>query len=380
MKLAFIISGFYNGGFISSLGNLIANLDKSITKDIYVFNRSIGNEELVFDNVNVIMLKHNDNYVNKLRLKIKLAINKTYMSLRKSNPDSIVLRQIYYENYVKTCMPKIDLSSYDCVISWEEVQCNYFLAYNVIAKRKIGYVHPDYLKVGYSKEIDSNMLNCIDEFCCVTKENYNNLIKIFSQDKIKFIPNSLNVNKIQELSNGSVDYLLDGETKIITVCRLDNKSKALDRMCRIIKRLNEDHQFKWYLVGDGPDRDLVIDLKEKYNLSNLILLGQKNNPFIYIKQADLFVLQSYYEGKPISVDEALILNVPVLVTNYVSAKEQVRSDYGFIVENDEDSIYNKLDMILNQKELLLAKKDNLSKQDYHKYQDISLFMDIVKGK
>ena len=126
--------------------------------------------------------------------------------------------------------------------------------------------------------------------------------------------------------------------------------------------------------------DLVINLKEEYNLSNLILLGQKNNPFIYIKQADLFVLQSYYEGKPISVDEALILNVPVLVTNYVSAKEQVRSDYGFIVENDEDSIYNKLDMILNQKELLLAKKDNLSKQDYHKYQDISLFMDIVKGK
>lgn len=380
MKLAFIISGFYNGGFISSLGNLIANLDKSITKDIYVFNKSIGNEELVFDNVNVIMLKHNDNYVNKLRLKSKLAINKTFMSLRKSNPDSIVLRQIYYENYVKTCMPKIDLSSYDCVISWEEVQCNYFLAYNVIAKRKIGYVHPDYLNVGYSKEIDSNMLNCIDEFCCVTKENYNNLIKIFNQDKIKFIPNSLNVNRIQELSNGSVDYLLDGETKIITVCRLDNKSKALDRMCRIIKRLNEDHQFKWYLVGDGPDRDLVIDLKEEYNLSNLILLGQKNNPFIYIKQADLFVLQSYYEGKPISVDEALILNVPVLVTNYVSAKEQVKSDYGFIVENDEDSIYNKLDMILNQKELLLAKKDNLSKQDYHKYQDISLFMDIVKGK
>ena len=150
--------------------------------------------------------------------------------------------QIYYENYVKTCMPKIDLSSYDCVISWEEVQCNYFLAYNVIAKRKIGYVHPDYLKVGYSKEIDSNMLNCIDEFCCVTKENYNNLIKIFNQDKIKYIPNSLNVNKIQELSNSSVDYLLDGETKIITVCRLDNKSKALDRMCRIIKRLNMNHQ------------------------------------------------------------------------------------------------------------------------------------------
>ena len=58
----------------------------------------------------------------------------------------------------------------------------------------------------------------------------------------------------------------------------------------------------------------------------------------------------------------------------------MKSDYGFIVENDEDSIYNKLDMILNQKELLLSKKDNLSKQDYHKYQDISLFMDIVKGK
>ena len=76
------------------------------------------------------------------------------------------------------------------------------------------------------------------------------------------------------------------------------------------------------------------------------LLGAKDNPYPYMAAADLFVLQSYYEGKPLVVDEALVTGTPVLVTDYVSAKEQVSSEVGIVVKNDEAAITDKLEELI----------------------------------
>ena len=72
--------------------------------------------------------------------------------------------------------------------------------------------------------------------------------------------------------------------------------------------------------------------------SDITMLGNRDNPYPYVKYADLFALTSQFEGRPLAVDEAIALGCPVIVTNYTSAKEQVKPEYGFVIENDDQTI------------------------------------------
>ena len=61
-----------------------------------------------------------------------------------------------------------------------------------------------------------------------------------------------------------------------------------------------------------------MDLEEHF-----YLIGLKSNPYPYLKQADIYVQPSRFEGKSIALDEAKILNKPIVVTNYSTAKDQI---------------------------------------------------------
>ena len=131
---------------------------------------------------------------------------------------------------------------------------------------------------------------------------------------------------------------------IITACRLSIYTKGLDRIILALRRLIDNgYNVKWYIIGDGPDRKEFEEMIIKNNLENyLFLLGQKDNPYPYIKRCDVYVMPSRYEGKPIAVTEAQILGLPVIVTNYSSASEQVMNEVdGLVVNNDDHSIYDR---------------------------------------
>ena len=82
-----------------------------------------------------------------------------------------------------------------------------------------------------------------------------------------------------------------------------------------------------------------------------------------------------------SVAEAMILETPVMISHFASAYEQVEDDVtGFIAENDEDSIYEKLKEIITNPEKLKAVRENLAKVDKHAtFEDITPFTDAVQN-
>ena len=55
-------------------------------------------------------------------------------------------------------------------------------------------------------------------------------------------------------------------------------------------------------------------------------MGVKENPYPYIKKADIYVQPSRYEGKSIAIDEAKILKKPIVVTNFSTAKDQIENE------------------------------------------------------
>ena len=85
------------------------------------------------------------------------------------------------------------------------------------------------------------------------------------------------------------------------------------------------------------------DLEDK-----IILLGKKNNPYPYVKASDCYILSSRHESFGLVVLEALILKVPVLATRVASIKEIMDDDFGFIVDNNDEDLYNGILKIIDK--------------------------------
>jgi glycosyltransferase involved in cell wall biosynthesis len=142
---------------------------------------------------------------------------------------------------------------------------------------------------------------------------------------------------------------------LLSVCRLKDKSKGLFRMVRLCKRLVEDgRDFVWYVIGDGPDRVSFQAAIDDARLQNhMVLLGFMRNPFPAYREADLVAVLSYYEGLCGVVNEAKVMGCAVIATKVSGINEQLNDQVnGFIVENDEDVIYQTLTSVLSSKALL----------------------------
>ena len=118
--------------------------------------------------------------------------------------------------------------------------------------------------------------------------------------------------------------------------------KGLDRILTALQKLSESgcSDFLWHYIGDGRDYQQLQAKIEEFGLQEkVVCYGQMNNPLVILKQMDCFVLASRYEGKPVSVTEAMALGIPCIVTEYASAREQIADgEEGIVTENSEDGV------------------------------------------
>ena len=134
----------------------------------------------------------------------------------------------------------------------------------------------------------------------------------------------------------------------LTVCRLV-KQKAIDRFIRVHSKLiKQGLKHKVYIIGDGPEKENLQKLIKQENVEDtFILLGKKENPYPYIKNANYFCLLSEFEGYGMVLEEAKILNKPIIITN-TAARECIENyPKALILENSEDEIYDGLYKLLN---------------------------------
>ena len=239
----------------------------------------------------------------------------------------------------------------------------------------------------------------LNQCSCVSEEVVNDLRGFFSIDKhrIKEIYNVHPISVIRENSNEKVNTaeIPDGPYFVYTG-RLDANKAPI----RIIKALKKSRlEVPLVIVGKG-DEDFVSELKNEITHlgadSNVVFLGEKDNPCPYIKQAVALVSSSYSEGLPGVMIEAIALGVPIVSTNsskgvweIMSARNAYNADLdniwetdcGFITSNravkdlskDTDDINNLADAL---RKILLRNRgvnnDFLTKVDGHTITDIYL--------
>ena len=128
------------------------------------------------------------------------------------------------------------------------------------------------------------------------------------------------------------------------------EQKGFDLAVKAAKTLKDKgFQFKWFIIGVGGLEENLKAYISQHDLQNdFELLGERSNPYPYIKHCNLFLQTSRFEGKSIVVDEAKILNKPIIATNYPTVKDNIQDGQsGIICETSPEAIANAI-IALNQ--------------------------------
>lgn len=129
-------------------------------------------------------------------------------------------------------------------------------------------------------------------------------------------------------------------------------NKGFDRMVRIQKRLlKAGYDVKLLILGTGwQEKELKKWCQENEIAQSVHFLGYQTNPYKYVAKCDLFVCASHEEGFSTAATEALIVGTPVCTVDVSGMKEMLgaHQEYGMIVPNEEEALYQGIKKLLDQ--------------------------------
>lgn len=392
-NILFCMPSLSAGGGEKSLVNLLSQIDYSIYNvDLFLLNHDGLFMEFLPKEVKLLPLPKSYLLfsqpfiisISNLLMKghLSLAINRAKFTIqnRKKKNDSI--REQNTWKYLSKSLNKLE-KEYDTAIGFMEKTSTYFCVDKVNASKKIGWVHINYDELGMNPNFDRNYFRKLNHIVTISEECANVLKEKFpkQKDNVEIIYNIVSPTIIRSMANIEDDvYKRRGsELIILSIGRL-HYQKGFELAIESCKKLIEKGiQLQWYVLGDGEERENLKNLIKINKLEkNFILLGLKSNPYPYIKQADLYLQTSKFEGKSIAIDEAKILNKPIIVTNYSTAKDQITDGVdGLIVEMESDAIVNGIENLIKQQPLRNTLIQNLKRENLGTEQEINKLYKIL---
>jgi glycosyltransferase involved in cell wall biosynthesis len=161
------------------------------------------------------------------------------------------------------------------------------------------------------------------------------LFKIKNQNKkMMVINNPLPFNEFID-DNG----IGKKQKEILFVGRIYESVKRITYILDSWKLLQEKgkaQDWKLYVVGDGPDLNVLKEYAERFPCRNIFFAGRQN-PIEYYRRASIFLMTSSFEGWGMTLVEAQQNGcVPVVMDSFASLHEIVEHEKnGLIVPNDD---------------------------------------------
>lgn len=340
---------------ISTLANLLANkYDVEIISTYKLYSEPSFEidervritylmEDIKPNKKEVIYYKNNKNYsllikelfksIKVLHLRKKLMID----AIKKLDTDVVITTRTLHNNWVS----KYAKSNYK-KIAWEHNHHN-----------------------NDKKYINKLVNSCknIDNLVLVSKE-LESFYKTYLGNKVKYIPNCLD-NVPKQASK------LD-QKNIISVGRL-SKEKGFDDLLKLFKKISSKHaDWKLNIIGDGMERNNLLDLAEELKLSDKVIFhGYQDKDYIkdIMLNSSIYVMTSHTESFGLVLIEAMSYGIPCLsYTSAQGANEIIDNDInGYLIENrNEDEMIDKIEQLIEDEKLRLklGKNAKLKSKDY----------------
>ncbi|MST72501.1 glycosyltransferase [Olsenella porci] len=244
---------------------------------------------------------------------------------------------------------------YDLAVAFLEGGSTYFVATHVRARRKVAFLHISYSEAGNSADLDQGCYDYFDQVFCVSNEVRASFLSAYPNyaGKTRVFHNILSPSEIRERSQEGEGFsdAFPGR-RILTVCRLvpQKKLEVSVEAMRLLKQREDLPEVRWYVMGEGRSRARLEKAIYRDGLEGcFVLMGTRDNPYPYFKEADIYVHCTAYEGKSVAVEEAQILSKPVIVSDAPGNRDQVKDGYdGMLVPLEAERIAEAVSwMLLN---------------------------------
>ncbi len=338
-KIAFVANCCIVGGVETALINLL-NVFDTDRYDVTLYTNFAGNPVVhsIPSNIRCIDI---DKY--NIRTCFHSAIKgHKYLDAARIAKNYIMFkffRNAYQKSTLLYDHVNVSIEKYDCVICFKQGILTLCIAEKLVdSNKKVLWIH------GEMPCIDEKylrMLSSYDKYICVSRFVRTHFVDHCKNAGYKAIMmhNIVNSRSIYEKSNDSITKEIQEKKYIFaTVGRLGN-GKGQDIIPDIAKLLSEKGiEFIWYIIGDGIERqNIEREIKRTGTEENVILLGEKSNPYPYMKKCSIYVQTSLTEGWCLTTQEARILHKPCVVTDIPVMHEQFTDGVNGIIANGTDA-------------------------------------------
>lgn len=356
---------------------------------------TLANELSKFDYKIHVYISQPNGYVNK-KLSDRILV---YLSNRKiMRPFYFIEEVVRLYNYIKKLRP-------DIIISASSINYNFLILLLLnISKARTKFiitVHTIY----DLKEINSNKISIIKKIINIFNMNFmlpvvysrankiiavsqsikKHLVEMYRIDSnlIEVIYNPVNMDEIIEKSNDDIDDKIfkDHYPIILAVGRLE-PVKQFDLLIKIAKNLTNFYsKLGLIILGEGNERKRLEQLIGQLEMENHVIMpGYKENPYAYMKKADLFVITSKREGMSLVLVEAMACGCKIVSLDCLGAIREILENgkWGRIVSSNEVNAFGVIIKEELQKEH--KKKDLIEHaQKYSQKKSINDYLRLIES-
>jgi glycosyltransferase involved in cell wall biosynthesis len=323
-RICFIITDIDAGGAQIYFMNLLKKINKE-KYDVFVIIPPKGK----FLN-EIKELTDNIIYINFIKNRLSI-VKELRQELNKINPDFI------YAHLIKGLL----YSSLANLFSSFRLYCNLHAVYNIATVESR-------LKVLIFRLI-TFLAQKKSNYIAVSEYHKNSLISYgVNSSKIKVIYNGV---EKKEYFNSKVNFPVNS-FNVLFVGRLHNEKNPM-MVLRIAKQM-QGTNIHFTIVGDGPQKDILVKYKEDERLNNLSILGYKENIRELLYESDILLAPSKMETFGIAIAEAMSCNLPIIASNVGGIPEVlIDKKGGFLCKpNDVDGFIEKIQYLKDNPDLM----------------------------
>lgn len=254
---------------------------------------------------------------------------------------------------------------FDYIIHYTGYERKYMNLFACMDGVKMIYVHNNLIKESASKDnihLPSlrKSYNEFDKIVIIRDSMKEELLGSLGENADSKVCLAHNLNNYQNIQNkATMDIVFDEDTecnitveelrenlsnkntiKFINIARF-SKEKGLDNLVRAFEKYHQMNPNSYLTIigGYGPTYEETLDLVMSSPAKEAIaIIKSISNPYPILNASDVFVLSSHYEGLPMVIMEALILDKPVISTNITGPKEFLEQGYGYLVDDSVEGL------------------------------------------
>ena len=268
----------------------------------------------------------------------------------------------HYKN--KFIKDSLNNANYDLVIAMKDGWVSKYVT-EVNIDTKIMWHHTDYNSYYYTWNIfggpehEFDYLKKYKYVVCVSSDVKKGIIDVVGDTGnliVKYNPVTIG-DILEKAEEPLVDIDIIPDKTYFTVVGRINYQKGYDLLLEAAHMLEADgYNFEVWVIGGteswSDENDRLQRAQKRLGSSCVKFIGERKNPYKYMKAADWFLSTSLFEGFSYVSQEAAILGKPMLLTDCAGVRELLGdSEYGIVMEKSVLGIYQGMKKVLDNPEL-----------------------------